>query len=345
VFFPATDHIAAGSVELPLVGRHWQQNGETWPGRCDPSRLHPSSTSWEWLPAFPFGGIDGSPLKKLDALRTIHGNPERPAFIKHGHLEVFYFTKLYGLTRWETWRPRQQIEQAQDRQRQADHARSVCSGPYEMAYRGAALIMTGCRDWSAVTVAASPEPPPAWPIPDLNLLLNFSFAEGISAWTMSTASGDVAAPSAFQIAHSRLPRDVRYIQPGGNGLRYLAADCSAKCPSLSQTVPLPPTSAISHLVFGATIRSEAVPGTVGVGLTQFDGAGNWVNESVVTTQVMPGNDRFAGSESILLSSTFVVERRPVAVDPRTRAVRFTISPISPGRFDITDAWLMPSPAQ
>jgi hypothetical protein len=343
VFFPTIDPVVAGSADLPIEGRYWQQNGEAWPGQCNPLHLRPSSTSWEWLPNFAFGGLNGLPVKKLDALRSIHGSPGRPEFLESGHLEVFYFTRLYGLTRWETWRPWQQIEQRGDRQRQVQHARKVCGGPYEMTYQGAELIMSACRDWSAVTVAATPEPPPPWPIPDLNLLHNFSFADGTSGWTVSGQGGTVPRDGALRLANSRLPRDTRYVQPGGSGLRYVVIDCLENCPSLSQTVTLPHSPTVSHLVFAGTIRSEEVPGTVRLTLTQLDAAGKELGESDVTAQVAPGKSRLTGSESVLLSSTFVIGPRPVAVDPRARAVRFAVSPISPGRFDITDAWLMPSP--
>ncbi len=340
VFFPATNPVVAGSVNLPIAGRHWQQNGEAWPGWCDLWRLHPSSTSWGWLPHFPFGGVNGSPVKRLDALQSIHGTPERPAFLARGHLEVFYFTRLYGLTRWETWRPIQQIV---DWGRQAEHVRTVCGGPHDMTYRGVALIMTACRDWSAVTIAATPRPPPPWPIPDLNLLRNFSFAAGIRGWAVSGGDGAPPLGGASRIANSRLPRDTTYVQLGGSGLRFLAIDCAQKCLSLSQTVMLPAGFPASRLVFAATIRSEEAPGSVRLTLAQLDKTGKMLGESAVTALVAPGNDRFTGSESELLSSTFVIGPRPVAINPRTRAVRFAISPVSPGTFDITDAWLMPSP--
>jgi hypothetical protein len=345
VFFPATDPIVAGSADLPIEGRHWQQNGEAWPGRCDPSRLRPSATSWEWLSGFAFGGINGSPVKRLDALRSIHGTPARPVFLARGHLEVFYFTKLYGLTRWETWRPSQQIAQNEERGRQADRARQVCGGPYEMTYRGVLLVMSACRDWSAVTIAAVPQPPPPWPIPDLNLLRNFSFADGTSGWTVSGPAGAVLPAAAVAITNSRRPRDIRFVQPGGSGVRYVVIDCSQKCPSLSQTVALPLSPPISFLVYAATIRSENAPGTVRLTLAQLDNTGRELTENSVAARVAPGNDRFTGSESLLLSSTFALSPQPVAVDTWARTVRFTISPASTGRFDITDAWLLPSPAK
>ena len=338
VSFPATDPVVAGSADLPISGRHWQQNGESWPGKCDPSRVNGSLTSWDWLPGFHFSGVDGSPAKILDALRSIHGSPERPSFLQKGHLEVFYFTRLYGLTRWETWRPTQQVEQSDESRRKAAHARVVCGEPYEMTYRGVALVMSACRDWSAVTLARAPEPPPAWPIPDMNLLRNFSFAEGLSQWTVS------GKPGALRIENSGLARDTKYLQQGGNGVRYVAIDCAENCPALSQDILAPSASTGANLVFAATIRSERGAGSVRLSLTQRDQAGNNLNTSAVTAQVSPGNERFAGSETVLLSSTFVICPRPVPLDLRAKTLIFTITPVSSGSFDIVDAWVMPSPA-
>lgn len=331
VFFPATAPIAAGDGQPPIEGRHWQQNGEAWPGPCDPSRLRASLTRWEWLPGFAFGGVHGNPVKKLDTLRSIHGMPGR------GHLEVFYFTKIYGLTRWEVWWSEPQIEERPDLQHQVQEVRRRCAGPYRMTYRGVAMVMSACRDWSVVIIAAPAKPPPPWPIPDLNLLHNFSFADGTAAWAIS---GEGEAP---RIANSLLARDSMRIQPGGRGLRYLAIDCSERCPSLSQTVGLPERPAVAALVFAATVRSEKGPANVRLSLFQLDAAGRIVGESEAKAAVTPGNSRFTGAESVLLSSTFVVSPRPVVVDPRARAVRLTIAPLPPGRFDVSDAWVMPSP--
>jgi hypothetical protein len=112
--------------------------------------------------------------------------------------------------------------------------------------------MTACLDRSAVTIAGTPPP---WPIPDLNLLHNFSFAEGTSGWTVSGP--------ALAIANSRLPRDTGYLQPGGSGLHYLAIDCGTGCPSLSQDVSLPASPTFSHVVFAATVRSRMFPAPYG----------------------------------------------------------------------------------
>jgi hypothetical protein len=64
----------------------------------------------------------------------------------------------------------------------------------------------------------------------------------------------------------------------------------------------------------------------------------------VTAQVYPGNNRFTGSEGVLLSSTFLISSRPIAIDPGATQLRSTTARVSAGRFYLTDAWLMPSPA-
>jgi len=47
---------------------------------------------------------------------SIHGFEPNdiPGFKQHGHLEVFYFTKEYGITRWEVWTPIDQIQPKQE---------------------------------------------------------------------------------------------------------------------------------------------------------------------------------------------------------------------------------------
>jgi hypothetical protein len=83
--------------------------------------------------------------------------------------------------------------------------------------------MTAYRNWSAVTIAAIPAPPPPWPNPDLNLLQNFSFAEGTSGWTVSDPDGAVS------IANSRLPRDTRYLQPARRRGKPVAKPVTPTC--------------------------------------------------------------------------------------------------------------------
>jgi hypothetical protein len=170
VFFPvsALDGrlIRAGEAEMPIRGVHWERNGEPWPGPCPARYATDSWTSWEPLPAFRFGGIGGTPLKTIDAIRSIHGFRENPRFLAIGHVEVFYFTRLYGLTRWESWAPKERLDREPDLQQRFATANVRCTGPAEYVYKGVNFARIACRDWTSVQVLPAPERAPFWPVPN-----------------------------------------------------------------------------------------------------------------------------------------------------------------------------------
>ena len=123
------------------------------PGASCPSKNYEEPlTSWEFLPKYPFAGIGSNPVKRLDAIRSIHGFIDSPGFVAHGDLEVFYFTKLYGSTRWEDWMPVQEVQANPQYQRIAEQASKYCHGTGDVEYHGVKFVVTYCRDWSAVTV-------------------------------------------------------------------------------------------------------------------------------------------------------------------------------------------------
>ncbi len=113
---------------MAISGRYWEQNGESWPGRCPSAYSENTLTSWEPVDGFPFGGKDGSPVKSIDAIRVVHGLSPDPRFSKQGHLEVFYFTRLYGITRWEVWAPESQGGTPADAK--------TCGGDVHVVYEG-----------------------------------------------------------------------------------------------------------------------------------------------------------------------------------------------------------------
>ncbi len=172
VFFPVPalsgNLIEPGEARVPIRGVNWERNGESWPGSC-PSRYRTNSlTSWGPMPAFQFGGTGGTPIKTIDAIRSIHGFVDRPQFLAQGHLEVFYFTRLYGATRWESWAPEQRYESDPGLRQRAEMASERCDGLVEDIYRGVRFVRIACRDWTHVVVPLQPEAPPPWPVPALN---------------------------------------------------------------------------------------------------------------------------------------------------------------------------------
>ena len=110
-------------------------------------------------------------------------------------------------------------------QRAAEQASKYCHGTGEVEYHGVKFVVTFCRDWSAVSVVDKPELAAPWPVPDLNLLQNFHFDQGLANWKR-TESGNVLQLS---LKTSTAAKDMQYVQRGGAGIRYLAITCASDC--------------------------------------------------------------------------------------------------------------------
>ena len=117
VLFPASNFLMppdqAGHEAVQMRGVNWEQRDQNYPGDCPLSYAMPQ-TSWSYQSDFAFGGDNGSPKipKIMQTVISNHGFPSDPMklpnFLLNGHLEVFYFTREYGITRWEVWTPIQQ---------------------------------------------------------------------------------------------------------------------------------------------------------------------------------------------------------------------------------------------
>ena len=95
-------------------------------------------TTWSFEPGFVFGGVNGAPEKRIDAIVSTHGFPQGPGPHPHISLERFYFTDLYGPTRWEAWKLA------------ADNPKTPsgrCHGPTEMVYQGRSKQESAVREF------------------------------------------------------------------------------------------------------------------------------------------------------------------------------------------------------
>ena len=170
VLFPPND-LRADTIIVPDQGTapikavHWEQQGQKWPGDCPAVYNSKTLTTWEPMPQFIFGGFDGSSQKQIDAIRVVHGFTDSPGFATRGHVEIFYFTRLYGFTRWESWALEERVSANGTLQDHSQDTKQRCSGNTVMEYRGMTFYRIACRDWSAITTSAKPEPPPVWPNP------------------------------------------------------------------------------------------------------------------------------------------------------------------------------------
>ncbi|MBV8909644.1 MAG: hypothetical protein JOZ89_02675 [Gammaproteobacteria bacterium] len=337
-FFPTSALSAGGAssgqATLPISGRYWEQNGENWPGRCPSTYGQGSLTTWDFIKGFPFGGTDAQSTKTIDTIRVVHGFETTAGFAQHGHLEVFYFTRLYGATRWEVWVPASQG-------RPATHLE--CSGAAdEVSYRGMQFRRTACHDWTRITPASGNEPDQGWPVPELNLLKNFHFGEGVAGWNRSGASAQ-GNQTNWSLRNSTLPLDSHFRQPQGQGVRFLAINCGGECTPgqrIYQDIPLSSWTTSGPYTIGATVRAEAGTGTIELGLEQIDRTGHVLSASYFEEQVSERNERKTGADSEVLSSTYVASDVPVSIGSGAAALRFYIAPRSIMTFDIVDAWLM-----
>jgi len=339
VFFPVAalreKDISPGESSVPISGRYWEQNGEAWPGACPANYSRDTFTSWEFLPKFPFGSKDEKSRKDIDAIRSLHGFRTTPRFLENGHMEVFYFTRLYGITRWEVWMPAAQNPQPIDP--------DACGGVVNISHRGVAFVRTACRDWSAVSVPTRLEAPAVWPIPGQNLLKNFHFAEGVTHWNRSGESREGQTTN-WSLRNSTAPSDVKFRQGNSQGVRYLAINCGGTCngtQGVYQDVPV--TRELgpgSTLRYGATVISEAGGAEIQIKVQQMGPDGALLSEVDTTASVDDKSARSVRANSLVRSSTYVAGKAPVMLDARATTIRYMVIPKSPHTIDILDTWLL-----
>ena len=237
IFFPASflhelRPGASGGGVFPIHDDYYEQNGEPYPGRCGASRFDTDSlATWSFEPGFAFGGVNGAPQKRIDAIVSTNGFPVSPGPHPHIGLERIYFTDLYGATRWEVWKTDGPAFPAK-----------TCHGPAEMEYRGVVFKLIQCRDWSVVDLFERPKPRLPWPYPEANVLADLHFdVPGVPAWRRTTAVSETGGNLNLRQLQSRTPLDMRASQ-NKEGVHYLQISCSAqRCnpdQALFQDVPI-----------------------------------------------------------------------------------------------------------
>ena len=270
----------------------------------------------------------------MDAIVSTHGYSNSPAFVTNGGLEVFHFTRQYGVTRWEAWAPA-----AQGRPLQPF---PTCSGPSQMIYNGIAFTLADCRDWSTTIVGAAPEQIPTWPVPDTNLLANFHFTGSTNSWTKS--GGRTVATA----RRSTTPNDTRF----GPGVSYLSLGCGGSICQPNQRIyqDIPVAKIKPGLAYDFAISAVShgsAAGTVAVTLDQVNSRGSVLHSDSFAVDVPAAFRSYTDANSVYLAGTFAsATTAPVSILSGTTALRFGISPKTPNMtFDIVDAWVMPRGAQ
>lgn len=346
ILFPAAGFLQSGGATLPISDVYWEKSGQSYPGACPSRYSTDTQTSWEFRPRYRFGGVSGNPVKTMDTVISYHGFRADPRFLRRGHLEVFYFTKEYGITRWEVWVPTQQNPRTT----------TECQTPAVMVYRDVDFVVQDCHDWSNAIPAAAPRLP-VWPIPNLNLLAKPHFDGDIGAVWKSESRGG-GAQAKWTVRNSAARRDTR---SSAAGVRYLRLECAGGsgggCGSSSspgggiyQDVPVDKFVSGGDYAFGVNARTEAGHGAIAVELQQISPDGHVLAGDAAVTATLDADNGEAGRQSageagsVYLSSAFVAGTVRLDLRKTTSKIRFIVAPQSPQAFDILDAWLSPWPA-
>ncbi|HYU14385.1 MAG TPA: hypothetical protein VEK82_17550 [Stellaceae bacterium] len=279
----------------------------------------------------------------MDTVISYHGFKSSFNYLFNGHLEVFYFTREYGITRWEVWTPIQQHPLPT----------TECIVPPSVQYRGVTFIVQACHDWSRVN---QPLPSvaeiPVWPIPNLNVLQKPHFDGDITtAWTAAGTS-PAGNPLYWTAANSTASRDKAFAPAG---VRYLVTNCGAgsdlQCngfnEGLYQDIPASRLAPSATYGFGVSVRTETGQGsgTIGVALQQIDAGGNVISTDTALGTVTSDNGTAPSTgeaDSVYLSTSFI--HNAAVINPQAKTIRFLISPQTSQTFDVLDAWLGPWPA-
>ncbi len=350
VLFPTTGFLKSGKTTAAIADVYWEQSGQSYPGICPAKYSTSTQTSWKYQTGFPFGGVNGNPVKTMDTVISYHGFQSSSGFLTGGHLEVFYFTREYGITRWEVWTPT------------AQHpiATTECQVPATQTYQGVTFVVQHCHDWSHV-VAASTAQLPIWPIPNANLLARAHFDGTITGTWHTEGQSTIGNPVNWSVKNSTASRDT---QASSIGVRYLQLDCGAgstgQCgagasEALYQDIAASAIGSGGNYAFGINARTESGQGqgTIEVAVQQIDGSGQVIagTTSTASATVLPDNgtsglESTGEPDSVYLSSSFVYGALTIAPQPGAAKIRFLISPQTPQSFDILDAWLgaWPAPA-
>jgi hypothetical protein len=301
ILLPTAGFLSPDAVVASLRGVGWEKAGQPFPGTC-PAGRDAAYTDWEVLSGFPFGGQGGAREKRIDALLSQHYGGRDPATADH--IEKFYLTRLYGLTRWERWQNLKLHPGTPPKT-------AGCGGPT----RAGDFVRVDCRDWSHVVPEPLPWPPEAWPTPyaAANRLVNGDFGTGtITGWARLGMSQD-----------GKMTNWSLLKEGGGT---YLATNCGGPCSpgqSIYQDVPLSGLS--GRFRFGGKLQTEAGTGAAELVVFQRDDRAAIIERDALPLMVGPAAARVVSGE--------------FTVRPGVTQLRFQFYLNAPNTFRLDDLWL------
>lgn len=349
IFFPFTNFLAGGSTTSKISINYWEQSAQSYFGPC-PSSYGTTTTSWAYKSSYTFGGLNGNPQKVMSTMISYHG------FCASGcNMEVFWFTREYGKTMWQSWVPSSSASTTSPIQ-------GACLDSGTVSYNGQTFIIADCHDWSSVVIASIPQQV-VWPFPGANLLQHGHFDPSAPyltgcgdrnyfAWCR-TPSSSTAQPTYinWSVLTSSAFSTTSF---GSHQVSYLATNCGGVCNPVNkfiyQDVAIASFVNGGGYLYGMNCRCEGkgCSGSIQIALQVIDATDSVVFQDTAVFQgVMNenGDGRNSEANSVYLSSVFLhkVVTLTWPVTSSAYKVRFSIAPLSSDTFDILDAYLNPFP--
>lgn len=110
------------------------------PGCTERIRTNASTVEWRFIPGHPYVADPADPARTrvLDSIEVRHFSAS------YGSMETNYFTREYGATRWEAWRPGEGLT--------PEFLKTRCpASVYQTRFHGKVFSMVDCRTWTTLT--------------------------------------------------------------------------------------------------------------------------------------------------------------------------------------------------
>ncbi|WP_404414093.1 hypothetical protein [Brevundimonas vesicularis] len=224
--------------------------------------------------------------KVLDTLRVAHFAPG------YASAEFNYFTREYGVTRWEAWR--------QGTGETSEVVRLQCpNGPHDLTLHGKPFYMADCHDWSVVMPLAKPWDPdgrspidpraPIWPVDPL-----YTSSNRLQDGYLSSQADGACNILAWRMSPNLRLRWLDKAPWSGNGncTAVISAMSGAGSESLSQIITPRPDD--MRLSYGSMLWTTGGVARVAIKLTELDPGGRAIASSISQVAATERPQMFTG---------------------------------------------------
>lgn len=276
------------------------QNAATCRGRINTAA---STVEWSHAPQQRYESG-----KVLDTLRVAHFAPG------HASVESNYFTREYGVTRWEAWR--------QGTGKTSEVVRLQCPmGPHEITLHGKQFYMADCHDWSVIMPLSTPWDPngrspidphaPTWPIDPL-----YTSSNWLQNGYLPAQPDGACDPSAWTISSNLLLSwmDAAPWSGNGNCTAVVTAVSASGTDGLGQDIA--PRAGDARLSFGSLLWAPRGSGQAAISLAELDAEGREIASAVIRVNLTRRPQMFT-SQLQLSGRASSLRYKIVPLTPRT----------------------------